>query len=205
MFTGLIEDLGEIRSLSEKSENSDQYIEMEIVTTLTDSIEVGDSVSVNGVCLTATKVDKQTFTADVMVQTLKLTSLKDLELGSSVNIELATTPTTRLGGHIVQGHVDGVGSVIEIEAGEKWVRFVVSIPDHLMKYLVAQGSIALDGVSLTVGELSDTQSSVTLWLIPKTLEKTNLSSKKVSDLINIEVDILAKYIERMIEAKGDLR
>jgi riboflavin synthase len=205
VFTGLIEDLGEIRSLSEKSENSDQYIEMEIATTLTDSIEVGDSVSVNGVCLTATKVNAQTFTADVMVQTLKLTSLKNLELGSSVNIELATTPTTRLGGHIVQGHVDGVGNVVEIEPGEKWVRFSVSVPKHLMKYLVAQGSIALDGVSLTVGELDDAQSRVTLWLIPKTLEKTNLSNKKVSDLINIEVDILAKYVERMIEAKGDLR
>ena len=198
MFTGLIQDLGSIKSIERGSESAIFTIN----TSLSPSIHEGDSVSVNGVCLTATSVASDSFTADVMVQTLKLTSLKSIREESPVNLELATTMGTRLGGHMVQGHVDGVGMVISTEPTEKWWKFVVEVPKHLLRYIVNQGSIAIDGVSLTVGELDDASQSVTLWLIPETLTRTNLSAKKVSDEVNIEVDVIAKYVERLIERKG---
>jgi len=138
-----------------------------------------------------------------MVQTLKLTSLKSIAEASPVNLELATTATTRLGGHMVQGHVDGVGRVSVIEPGEQWWKLVVEVPSNLLRYIVNQGSIAIDGVSLTVGEVNDDLSQVTLWLIPETLTRTNLSSKKVGDEVNVEVDVIAKYVERLINRKGD--
>jgi len=198
MFTGLIQDLGSIKSIERGSESAI----FTVSTSLSPSIHEGDSISVNGVCLTATSVAGDSFTADVMVQTLKLTSLKSIREESPVNLELATTMGTRLGGHMVQGHVDGVGMVISTEPTEKWWKFVVEVPKHLLRYIVNQGSIAIDGVSLTVGELDDASQSVTLWLIPETLTRTNLSAKKVSDEVNIEVDVIAKYVERLIERKG---
>jgi riboflavin synthase len=136
-----------------------------------------------------------------MVQTLNLTSLSQVEVGTPVNLELAAQMDMRMGGHIVQGHVDGVATVVQSAPGEKWVQFDIAVPEHLMKYVVAQGSITVDGVSLTVGALDDAKNVVTLWLIPETLAKTNLSTKKSGDLVNIEVDILAKYVERLI-SKG---
>jgi len=159
---------------------------------------------VNGTCLTATSLSSDAFTADVMVQTLSLTSLGQLDAGSPVNLELAAKMDMRMGGHIVQGHVDGTGTVISLTPGDKWAEFVIAAPAHLTKYVVAQGSITLDGVSLTVGAIDDAKDTITLWLIPETLAKTNLSHKKVGDLINIEVDILAKYVERLI-SKGATR
>jgi riboflavin synthase len=159
---------------------------------------------VNGTCLTATSLTADSFTADVMVQTLSLTSLSQLEIGSAVNLELAAQMDMRMGGHIVQGHVDGTGTVISLTPGDKWAEFVIAAPSHLTKYVVAQGSITLDGVSLTVGAIDDSKDTITVWLIPETLAKTNLSHKKVGDLINIEVDILAKYVERLI-SKGATR
>lgn len=199
MFTGLIQDLGTVSSIER---GSDSAI-ITITTSLTTSIHEGDSVSVNGVCLTATSITSDTFSADVMVQTLKLTSLKSIAEASPVNLELATTATTRLGGHMVQGHVDGVGRVSVIEPGEQWWKLVVEVPSNLLRYIVNQGSIAIDGVSLTVGEVNDDSSQVTLWLIPETLTRTNLSSKKVGDEVNVEVDVIAKYVERLINRKGD--
>jgi riboflavin synthase len=154
--------------------------------------------------LTATSLTANSFTADVMVQTLSLTSLSQLEIGSAVNLELAAKMDLRMGGHIVQGHVDGTGTVISLTPGDKWAEFVIAVPSHLTKYVVAQGSITLDGVSLTVGAIDDAKDTITVWLIPETLAKTNLSHKKVGDLINIEVDILAKYVERLI-SKGAIR
>jgi riboflavin synthase len=136
-----------------------------------------------------------------MVQTLSLTSLSEIKVGSPVNLELAAQLNARMGGHMVQGHVDGVATVVGLTPGEKWAQFDIKIPDHLTKYIVNQGSICLDGVSLTVGEISDANNQLTVWLIPETLERTNLSSKKPGDLINIEVDVLAKYVERLL-AKG---
>ena len=133
-----------------------------------------------------------------MVQTLALTSLSQVAAGSQVNLELAAKLDARMGGHIVQGHVDGTGTVLQIAPGEKWVQLDLAVPENLMKYVVAQGSITLDGVSLTVGALEDGTNVVTVWLIPETLAKTNLGGKKPGDLLNIEVDILAKYVERLL-------
>ena len=164
-------------------------------------IALGDSISVNGVCLTATAVSERTFTADVMVQTLSMTSLGSYKTGYRVNLELAATLSHRMGGHMVQGHVDGVASVASIVDGEKWQEFTVSMPAPLMKYIVAQGSICIEGVSLTVGQINDERNEVTVWLIPATLEKTNLSQKKVGNHLNIEVDVLAKYVERLMEKR----
>ncbi|MGA0118734.1 MAG: riboflavin synthase [Candidatus Nanopelagicaceae bacterium] len=193
MFTGLVADKGKILNIASGAESS----VIEIESSLASELKVGDSISVNGTCLTAISIDSGTFTADVMIQTLRLSSLKNLRVGDLVNLELAARADSRLGGHIVQGHVDGVGTVKENSPGERWNKFVISIPVALTKYIVNQGSIAIDGVSLTVGETSNTD--VTLWLIPETLAKTNLSEKKNGDLVNIEVDVIAKYVERLMK------
>ena len=199
MFTGLIAELGTITAI-DKGESSAVFTIAAPV--LISQIALGDSVAVNGVCLTATSIAGDTFTADVMVQTLAVTSLSQLTVGSAVNLELAALLNTRMGGHMVQGHVDGVATVVGLTPGEKWAQFEITVPDKLAKYIVNQGSICLDGVSLTVGEINDTNNVVTVWLIPETLERTNLSGKKDGDLINVEVDVLAKYVERLL-AKGD--
>jgi riboflavin synthase len=199
MFTGLIAELGTVAAIS-KGETSAVFTIN--APSLISEIKLGDSVAVNGVCLTGTNISGNTFTADVMVQTLSLTSLSQIIVGSPVNLELAAQLNSRMGGHMVQGHVDGVATVVGLTPGEKWAQFDIKVPDHLTKYIVNQGSICLDGVSLTVGEISDSNSVLTVWLIPETLERTNLSSKKPGDLINIEVDVLAKYVERLL-AKGD--
>ncbi len=192
MFTGLIADKARVISISRGAESA--VIEIESV--LIPEIKTGDSVSINGTCLTAIELNGDSFKADVMIQTLKVTSLGKLSEGDFVNLELATRADSRLGGHIVQGHVDGIGSVVENSAGEKWNKFVVKVPNSLTKYIVNQGSIAIDGVSLTVGEISD--DLLTLWLIPETLERTNLSQKSDGDIVNIEVDVIAKYVERLM-------
>ena len=193
MFTGLVADKGRVRSLELQPESA--LIEIESV--LAKDLKIGDSISVNGVCLTAITRTDSTLKADVMVQTLKLTSLSRLVVGSLVNLELATRAGDRLGGHIVQGHVDGVGEVLANEPGDRWNRLLIQIPKELSRYVVNQGSIAIEGVSLTVGEITD--SELTLWLIPETLMKTNLSDKKPGDPVNIEVDVLAKYVERLMK------
>jgi riboflavin synthase len=198
MFTGLIAELGKVVEIERRNESAVFTIQAPL---LISQIKVGDSISVNGVCLTATSVTVSSFSADVMIQTLKITSLAKLEIGSPVNLELAAAIDARMGGHIVQGHVDGVATVVGLAPGEKWARFDITIPSNLGKYIVNQGSIALDGISLTVGEIDDTNNQVTVWLIPETLERTNLSTKKAGDLINVEVDVLAKYVERLI-SKG---
>jgi riboflavin synthase len=199
MFTGLIGELGSITAI-EKGESSAVFIIN--APKLIGEIAVGDSVAVNGVCLTATAISGTTFTADVMVQTLSLTSLGQLSVASTVNLELAAQLNSRLGGHMVQGHVDGVAKVVGLTPGDKWAQFDITVPSHLSKYIVNQGSICLDGVSLTVGSIDDSNNVVTVWLIPETLENTNLSSKNAGDLVNVEVDVLAKYVERLL-AKGD--
>jgi riboflavin synthase len=198
MFTGLVAELGKVLAITSGESSSVLTVH---APHLTPELSVGDSIAVNGVCLTATSITDGAFTADVMVQTLNLTSLAQVEVGTPVNLELAAQMDMRMGGHIVQGHVDGVATVLQSAPGDKWVQFDIAVPEHLMKYVVAQGSITVDGVSLTVGALDDAKSLVTLWLIPETLAKTNLSTKKSGDLVNIEVDILAKYVERLI-SKG---
>lgn len=195
MFTGLISEVGTIASITHGDESA--VIVIQAPATVA-SVALGDSIAVNGVCLTATAITDSTFTADVMVQTLSLTSLGSYAVGDRVNLELAATLKDRMGGHMVQGHVDGVATVASIQDGPKWQEFTVELPEHLMKYVVAQGSICIEGVSLTVGALNDEKNQVTVWLIPATLEKTNLATKKVGDRLNIEVDVLAKYVERLM-------
>jgi riboflavin synthase len=198
MFTGLIQAVGRVSAIDRQESSA----KLEIISPeISSQISQGDSVSVNGTCLTVVSLTNESFEVDVMVQTLNLTSTGSLAVGSPVNLELATRTQDRLGGHIVQGHVDGVANVVGISADQDWTRMDISVPAHLMKYVVAQGSICLEGVSLTVGELNDALNQVSVWLIPETLAKTNLSSKKISDPLNVEVDVLAKYVERLI-ARG---
>ena len=198
MFTGLVTELGKVVDIKRGESSAIFTIS---APESTSELSVGDSIAVNGVCLTATSISDGSFTADVMVQTLNLTSLAQVQVGTPVNLELAAQIDMRMGGHIVQGHVDGVATVLQSAPGDKWVQFDIAVPEPLMKYVVAQGSITVDGVSLTVGALDDAKNIVTLWLIPETLAKTNLSTMKIGDLVNIEVDILAKYVERLI-SKG---
>ena len=198
MFTGLIQAIGRVTSIEHQESSARLVISSSEIAT---QIAQGDSVSVNGVCLTVVSFDKANFAVDVMVQTLKLTTTGALEIGSEVNLELATRAADRLGGHIVQGHVDGIAKIAAISADSQWTRMDLAMPKELMKYVVAQGSICLEGVSLTVGELNDATNQVSVWLIPETLAQTNLSKKSLGDQLNIEVDVLAKYVERLI-ARG---
>ena len=195
MFTGLISSLGVVEAITKGNE----YAKLTIKDAkIASQVKVGDSVSVNGTCLSVTEFDSQGFAVDVMVQTLKLTAIGSLDMGDLVNLELATKSGEPLGGHIVQGHVDCIGKVVEIKEAEKWLALTVTVPAEKMPYVVPQGSIAIDGVSLTVGEIDDSKNSITVWLIPQTLELTNLGKKSPNDLVNIEVDILAKYVERLV-------
>ena len=198
MFTGLIQAVGQVAAIERQESSARLEISSKEIAA---QIAQGDSVSINGTCLTVVSFDESKFAVDVMVQTLNLTSTGSLEVGSAVNLELATRTADRLGGHIVQGHVDGVAEVVAISADSQWTRMDLSIPKDLMKYVVAQGSICVEGVSLTVGELNDPADQISVWLIPETLDKTNLSDKQVGDRLNIEVDVLAKYVERLI-ARG---
>ena len=199
MFTGLVAELGKVTAINKGESSAVFTID---APALISEIALGDSVAVNGVCLTATSISGTSFTADVMVQTLSLTSLSQIEAGSPVNLELAAQLNARMGGHMVQGHVDGVATVVGLTPGDKWAQFDITVPAHLSKYIVNQGSICLDGVSLTVGSIDDATDVVTVWLIPETLERTNLSTLRPGDLINVEVDVLAKYVERLL-AKGE--
>ena len=195
MFTGLVQELGKVTDIKVGETSAILTIEAPISVR---GISKGDSVAINGVCLTAIAITDSTFAADVMVQTLRVTTLGKLVKGSPVNVELSARLDSLMGGHIVQGHVDGIAEVVERAPGEKWEKFVVRIPAHLSQFVVNQGSIAFDGVSLTVGEMNDAKNEVTVWLIPETLAKTNLSQKVIGDTVNVEVDVLAKYVQRLI-------
>jgi len=195
MFTGLVQELGKVTDIKVGETSAILTIEAPISVR---GISKGDSVAINGVCLTAIPITDSTFAADVMVQTLRVTTLGKLVKGSPVNVELSARLDSLMGGHIVQGHVDGIAEVVARAPGEKWEKFVVRIPAHLSQFVVNQGSIAFDGVSLTVGEMNDAKNEVTVWLIPETLAKTNLSQKAIGDTVNVEVDVLAKYVQRLI-------
>ncbi len=192
MFSGLVADLGRINSIDTGSDGS----RIELETDLAAEIGLGDSVAVNGVCLTATSVSETGFSADAMKQTLDLTSLGSLAAGAAVNLELALRADQRLGGHIVQGHVDGVGRVASLDEDGFSLRVRISVPEALAKYVVPQGSITLEGVSLTVTGCGDDWVEVAL--IPETRERTTLGSLKPGQAINVECDVIAKYVERMV-------
>lgn len=192
MFTGLIQDVGTVESLDTDASGAC----LRISTSLTADIEPGDSVAVNGACLTATTVDGNGFATEAMNQTLEVTSLAGLEVGSRVNLELAMKASDRLGGHIVQGHVDGVGEVVSIEADGFAKRLRVALDHDLLRYAIDKGSITLDGVSLTVAELGEDWLEVSL--IPETLERTSLGEASPGHKLNIECDVIAKHVERLV-------
>ena len=196
MFTGLIQERGSVTTIVRQETSAQITIKAPL---LAPQIKTGDSVSVDGVCLTATSVTEDSFTADAMVQTLAITSLGKIAQGSEVNLELAARLDARMGGHIVQGHVDGTGTLVALTPGEQWMKCEVKVDPSLLKYIVAKGSICFSGISLTVGEVNDETSVVTVWLIPETLQRTTIGTKSAGDVINIEVDVLAKYVERMME------
>lgn len=192
MFTGLIQDIGTVEALESGADGA----RMRIATALGPEVGLGDSVAVDGVCLTATGADGSGFETEAMNQTLAMTALGGIASGTAVNLELAMQASDRLGGHIVQGHVDGVGELIS-ESGDGFARRLrVGLPIELMRYVVDKGSITLSGVSLTVAELGD--SWVEVSLIPETLERTNLGRTRPGDRVNVECDIVAKYVERLV-------
>jgi riboflavin synthase len=196
MFTGLVQDLGRIVGADRNGDGARVTVE----TSLAEELSEGDSVAVNGVCLTATEVGDRSFVADVMNETLSRTSLADVEPGTGVNLELPLRPSDRLGGHVVQGHVDGLATIAEVtdDGFARRVRF--DTDPELLRYVVEKGSIALDGVSLTVIEIGD--SWFTVSLIPESLERTNLGAARPGTKVNVEVDVLAKYVERLIASRG---
>jgi riboflavin synthase len=197
MFTGIIEELGRVKAIEQQSDAVRLTIEGPLVTS---DAHRGDSIAVCGTCLTVIEFGNGEFTADVMKETLDKTSLSSIKVGDPVNLERAMTAKTRFGGHVVQGHVDGVGEIISRQPSENWEWLRISIPRELMKYVVYKGSITLDGVSLTVNEVGDDY--VGLSLIPETLAVTTLGSKAVGDKVNVEADVMAKHIERLLEARG---
>jgi riboflavin synthase len=196
MFTGIIEELGKVVAITEQADAIRLTISGPLVTS---DIKRGDSIACSGVCLTAIEIADGTFTADVMKETLRLTSLDGVQVGDPINLERAMTMQTRFGGHHVQGHVDGLGYFISREASENWDWVRIQIPKALMKYVVLKGSITLDGISLTVNEVGD--DFVGLSLIPETLRLTTLGYKAAGDKVNVEVDVMAKHIERLIEMR----
>lgn len=193
MFTGIVEELGVVEALVDQGDAIRLTVRGPHVTL---DAGLGDSIAVNGCCLTVAERDQETFTADVMRETLDKTSLGVLAVGDRVNLERAVTPQTRLGGHIVQGHVDGTGKVVSRTPSEHWEVVEVSLPADLARYVVAKGSITVDGISLTVVEVRP--QSFTVSLIPETLARTTLGTKQPGEPVNLEVDVIAKYVERLL-------
>lgn len=196
MFTGLIADVGRV---TEVGPSTDGY-RFTIETDLADRIETGDSIAVNGACLTATGVEGSSFSVDAMNQTISLTSLSELEVGDGVNLELALRAGDRLGGHLVQGHVDGIGEVLGAEEDGFSIRLRFSLPAGFDRYVIPQGSITVEGVSLTVTGCSTEWAEVAL--IPETRERTTLGQLRPGRRLNLECDVIARYVERMVSPYG---
>jgi riboflavin synthase len=193
MFTGIIEELGTVKSLAANEGGARMVVS---ATTVTSDSTDGDSIAVNGVCLTALDVTPDSFAADLSQETLDRSTLGNLLAGSRVNLERAVTPSTRLGGHIVQGHVDARGEFVSaIRNGDFWT-VTIGYPAEISRYLVYKGSVAVEGISLTIAKLADDHFEIAV--IPKTWELTNLSTLKPGDTVNLEADVIAKYVERMI-------
>jgi riboflavin synthase len=193
VFTGIVEELGEVVARSDLADAARLTVRGPLVTS---DVAAGDSIAVNGVCLTVVESAAGSFTADVMNETLVRSSLGTLAVGSPVNLERAVRVQDRLGGHLVQGHVDGTAHVLSVEPAEHWTVVTVSLPADLARYVVEKGSITVDGVSLTVSAVGHTEFQVSL--IPTTLERTTLGRKGVGDAVNLEVDITAKYVEKLL-------
>ena len=193
MFTGIVEELGMVAGVDDQGDAVRLSIRADRVL---EDVSLGDSISVNGCCLTVTAVDDGVWTADVMQETLDKTSLRGARPGERVNLERAATLSTRMGGHLVQGHVDGVGEILTRTPSEHWDVVEISLPAHLSRYLVDKGSITVDGVSLTVVDARE--ASFTVSLIPETLARTTLGTRRVGDLVNLEADVIAKHVEKLL-------
>jgi len=194
LFTGIVEEKGTVESIEDLGDALKVRIAAEQV--LADS-DLGASISVNGICLTVAQRGDSWFEADVMAETMRRTSLAGAHAGSTVNLERAARVDSRLGGHIVQGHVDGTGTIAAIEPSEQWTVMRIDVPEDLTRYMVEKGSITVDGVSLTI--VSIATDHFTISLIPTTLTETNLGTRQVGDVVNIEVDVLAKYVEKLMQ------
>lgn len=202
MFTGIIQSVGRLAKIEPRGGDTRLCIDIGKLD-MTD-VQLGDSIAVNGVCLTAVRLDQKSFDADVSVETLRVTTLGGLHVGSPVNLEKALTPTTRLGGHLVSGHVDGVGQVISKQhAGRAW-QFVLRAPEDIKRYIAQKGSICVDGISLTVNAVRDSDFELTI--VPHTQDETTISHWQAGTAVNLEVDLLARYLERLLQAGGsDMR
>ena len=210
MFTGIVEELGRVVRLETVEDSARLTVE---APTVTQDVNLGDSVSVNGCCLTVTAVHGSTFTADLMAETLTRTTLGSQAPGDPVNLERALRASDRLGGHIVQGHVDATAEVLDHHRGEHWDLLRISLPQEIARYVAVKGSVALDGVSLTVVDVVDASStldvapvpgagaSLSVGLIPETLRRTTLGTRRPGERVNLEVDVLAKYAERLLGAR----
>jgi len=199
MFTGIIEDTGKVSRIEHRGREKRLTLELPLHLT---EVQLGDSINVNGVCLTVVQKKKQAIELDLSMETLEKTALKELKEGDQVNLERALRLTDRLGGHIVTGHVDGIGEIVEKREEMDFLRLTVRIPESLSRYVVQKGSIAIDGISLTVNEYQEREIQVTL--IPYTIEKTTLRQKRVGDQVNLEGDILGKYVEKFLN-RGDAK
>lgn len=193
MFTGIIEEMGTIAGIQRGAKSAVLTIQAKKVF---EDIHIGDSIALNGVCLTVTSFSGDTYTADVMNETLKRSSLGSLAIGSPVNLERAMAANGRFGGHIVSGHIDGTGTIKKVEKDDNAIWYTIAAPESLMKYIVEKGSIAIDGISLTVAKRSDVDFSISM--IPHTAKETVLSQKKPGDIVNLENDIVGKYIEQLM-------
>ena len=193
MFTGLIADLGAVEAVEETEEG----VRLRVASALAGELRAGDSVAVNGVCLTATHAEDGAFAADVVHETLRRSSIAAIAPGDAVNLELALRATDRLGGHVVQGHVDGMGTVEDVRKDGFSRVVTIAVPDELARYLVEKGSVAVDGISLTVASVDGTRLEVAL--VPETLERTTLGRAQPGAPVNLEVDVLAKHVERLME------
>jgi len=201
VFTGIVEEVGTLLAREEQQDSARLHIR---ARTALEGVALGDSISVNGVCLTVTGSDGEQWTADVMAETLRRSSLGALGAGDPVNLERAVTPQMRLGGHLVQGHVDGLGTVLTRTPGEHWEVVRIGLPPELARYVVEKGSITVDGVSLTVSAVSaaqDPEPWFEVSLIPTTLRETTLGAVPPGDPVNLEVDVIAKYVERLLGAR----
>ncbi len=194
MFTGIIQALGKIETIEKQGGD----IQMQVVSNKLgfDDVQLGDSIAVNGVCLTAVDMTKNSFTADVSNETLTCTTFADLNVGMEVNLEKALTPMTRLGGHLVSGHVDGIGKVVERYDDGRSERFVIAAPAELAKYIATKGSICVNGISLTVNSVDGAEFSLNI--VPHTLQETNMDSYQKGTQVNLEVDVIARYLERLM-------
>ena len=192
MFTGIIEELAKVENVQE----FDDFCTVKIASNFADKIKIGNSIAINGVCLTATDTDSTCFTVDIVKETLDKSSLRNLNDQSYVNLERSMKVSSRIDGHIVQGHVESTSTIVNIESFNNQKNFTIEVDQNYLKYCIKKGSIALDGISLTIAEIAD--NNITVAIIPHTLESTTLKFKKIGDLVNLETDMFAKYIENIL-------